>query len=120
MLKRQSGMRRDTMVNARGGEGTVVFDHIFEVTETRANCRVLAKVTLEPGASIGYHQHEQEEEIYYIINGVATVNDNGQTRTVYPGEGVYAGGGDCHAIANDGHVPLEFLSIIMTYEPPER
>jgi len=120
MLKRQSAMRRDPMEKARGGVGTSVFDHILETTEMETNCRVLAKITLEPGASIGYHQHEKEEDIYYILNGIATVNDNGEVKTVYPGECVYLRAGDSHGIANDGQVPLEFLSIILTHEPPAR
>ena len=113
-------MRRDPMVKARDGVGTTVFDHILEVTEMETNCRVLAKITLEPGASIGYHQHVDEEDIYYILRGIATVNDNGQIITVYPGECVYLRAGDSHGIANDGQEPLEFISIILTHKPPAR
>jgi mannose-6-phosphate isomerase-like protein (cupin superfamily) len=120
LIKRQSAMRREFMEKSRGGNGVTIFDHVLEKNEMRANCRMFTKITLEPGASIGYHQHTQEEDIYYIINGIATVNDNGETRTVYPGEVVYAGNGGSHAIANDGQAPLEFMSVIMTYEPPER
>ena len=120
MFKRQSAMRRDPIKNARGGEGTAVFDHILETNEMATNCRVLAKITLEPGASIGYHQHEKEEDIYYILTGIATVNLNGETRSVYPGEAVYLAAGGSHSIANDGQVPLEFVSVILTHEPPAR
>lgn len=120
MLKRQSAMRRESMEKARGGVGITVFDHLLEKTEMRTNCRMFTKITLEPGASIGYHKHEKEEDIYYITTGIATVCDNGETITVYPGELVIAGDGESHSIANDGEVPLEFISIILTYEQPER
>jgi len=120
MIKRQSAMRREPTEKARGGVGITIFDHILEKTEMLTNCRMFTKITLEQGASIGYHKHEKEEDIYYIITGVATVCDNGETRTVYPGEVVYTGDGGSHSIANDGEVPLEFVSIILTYEPPER
>ena len=120
MFKRQSAMRREPLEKARGGEGVTIFDHILEVTEMATNCRVLAKITLEPGASIGYHQHEKEEDIYYILNGIATVNINGETRPVYPGEAAYLAAGGSHSIANDGQVPLEFISVILTHEPPAR
>jgi mannose-6-phosphate isomerase-like protein (cupin superfamily) len=108
------------MEKARGGNGVSIFDHILEKTELHTNCRMFTKITLEPGASIGYHKHTQEEDINYIITGIATVNDNGETRTIYPGEVVCAGDGGSHSIANDGQVPLEFVSVILTYQPPER
>jgi mannose-6-phosphate isomerase-like protein (cupin superfamily) len=108
------------MEKARGGNGVAIFDHILEKSELRTNCRMFTRIILEPGASIGSHTHTQEEDIYYILNGIATVNDNGETRIVYPGEVVYVGDGGSHGIANDGQVPLEFVSVILTYQPPER
>ena len=120
MFKRKSAMRRETRVKALDGNGTTVYDHVLEKSELSTNCRMFTKVTLEPGASIGYHQHIKEEDIYYILSGIATVTDNGETRCVYPGEVVRAGDGDHHSIENNGQQPLEFMSIILTYEPPER
>jgi mannose-6-phosphate isomerase-like protein (cupin superfamily) len=120
MIKRQSGIRREPMEKARGGVGVAIFDHILEKTEMKANCRMFTKITLEPGASIGSHQHADEEDVYYIVRGLATVTDNGKTCTMYPGEVMYTGSGESHSIANEGTEPLEFVSIIMTYQPPER
>lgn len=120
MIKTQSAIRRELTEKARGGVGITIFDHLLEKTEMRTNCRMFTKITLEHGASIGYHKHEREEDIYYIIKGVATVCDNGETRTVYPGEVVYTGDGDSHSVANDREEPLELVSAILTYEAPER
>jgi len=120
MIKRQSGIRREPMEKARGGVGVAIFDHILEKTEMKANCRMFTKITLEPGASIGSHQHADEEDVYYIVRGLATVTDNGKTCTMYPGEVMYTGSGESHSIANEGTEPLEFVSIIMIYQPPER
>ena len=120
MIKRQSAIRREPMEKARGGVGVAIFDHILEKTEMRTNCRMFTKITLEPGTSIGYHKHVKEEDIYYIMTGIATVCDNDEIRTLYPGEVLYTGSGDSHSIANDGDVPLQFISIILTYETPER
>jgi mannose-6-phosphate isomerase-like protein (cupin superfamily) len=101
------------MEKARGGEGVTIFDHIFETDEMASKCRVLAKLTLEPGTSIGYHSHEDEEDTYYILSGNATVNLNGETRLLYPGEAAYLAPGGSHSIANDGQVPLEVISVII-------
>ncbi|MCL2852675.1 MAG: cupin domain-containing protein [Defluviitaleaceae bacterium] len=120
MFKTVSEQRQDTSENRFGGNGKVVMDHVMEKTDVLGNCRLFARVTLEPGCSIGYHQHDKEEEIYYILSGQAVVNDNGETRTVYPGDAVYTGNGAFHSIENQSDAPLEFLGVILTYQPPER
>jgi len=120
MLKRQSGIRREQIEKVKGGEGVTIMDHIVEKTELLANCRLFCKVTLEPGASIGYHKHDQEDDIYYILSGIATINDNGVEGLLYPGETLYTGNGGSHSIANHGHVPVELISVVLTYQPPER
>lgn len=120
MIKRKSAMRREPTEHMRDGEGVIVNDHILEKNEMRTNCRLFTRMTIEPGASIGYHKHAKEEDIYYILSGIATVCDNGDTKVVYPGEVVYTGDGDSHSIANNGNVPLELVDIILTYEQIER
>ena len=120
MIKRWSAIRRDPTANARGGEGVTVFDHILEKSELKTNCRMFTKITLEPGASIGHHSHTREEDIYYILSGIATVYDNGETHTIYPGDVAWVGDGGSHGIANNEQTPLEFISVILTYDAPER
>lgn len=113
-------MRREATTGMRAGIGVIVNDHILEKEELHTNCRLFTHMTIEPGASIGYHGHANEEDIYYILSGIATVCDNGETKTVYPGDVVYTGNGDKHSIANNGEVPLELVDVILTYEPFER
>ena len=120
MLKKAQECRQEKAEGRFGGNGVAVISHIMEKTELLANCRLFAKITLDPGCSIGYHQHAQEEEIYYILSGQGVVNDNGDIRTVYPGDAVYTGNGAYHSIENQGDAPLEFLGVILTYQPPER
>lgn len=116
MIKRKSAMRREAVKGMRNGDGVIVNDHILENEEMKTNCRLFTHMTIEQGASIGYHQHFREEDIYYILSGIATVRDNDRTYTVYPGEVVYTGDQDFHSIANNGDTPLELIDIILTYE----
>ncbi|MCL2616295.1 MAG: cupin domain-containing protein [Defluviitaleaceae bacterium] len=120
MIRTVSDQRNETTENRFGGVGPVHMAHAMEKTDLLANCRLLARITLPPGSSIGYHQHDKEEEVYYILSGQGTVNDNGETRTVNPGDAVYTGNGAFHSIANETNEPLEFLGIVLTYEPPQR
>lgn len=67
---------------------------------------------LVPGATIGYHTHEADSEIIYVISGHGTmVNDDG-TEPVNPGEVHYCGRGRAHSLQNTGDQDLIFIGIV--------
>ena len=75
--------------------------------------RIFAHTTVNQGAGIGYHIHENESETYYILSGVGKFNDNGVIRTVTAGNLTFTGAGEGHAIENAGDVPLEMIALIL-------
>ncbi len=115
MFKRRDDMKLDLRENMRGGQGTTRIQHIIDKEELRGKARLIGRITLEPGSSIGTHPHDGEEEIYYILSGSALVEDDGQTREIGPGDAVLTGNGSTHSIANNGTEPLEFVAVILTY-----
>lgn len=115
MLKRPSEMTVEIREKMRGGNGNVKFQNIFNPDEIKGKCRLFSQITLEPGCSIGSHVHDQEEEIYYILSGTGTVNDNGVVKNVGPGDAIKTGDGESHSISNNGDVPLVFLSVIILF-----
>lgn len=115
MIKRSNEMAVDIKVNMRGGEGQAVIKHLYSKDELKGNSRLCARITLEPGHSIGEHAHNSEEEIYYILKGEATVIDNGEPVIVGPGDAVMTRDGASHAIVNSGSETCEFMAIINLY-----
>jgi mannose-6-phosphate isomerase-like protein (cupin superfamily) len=115
VIKEADRMRVEIRPQMRGGKGEVKIKHIFEKDELKGQSRLLGVITLEPGCSIGLHEHKDEEEIFYIIRGHGRVIDSGHTWAVGPGDAVLTGGGESHAIENCGAEPLQFLAIILTY-----
>ncbi len=113
MIKRKSDMQREVRERMRDGTGAVELLHIYRKEELAAKTRLFARLRLAPGSSIGYHTHDGEEEVYYILQGTATVNDQGVTSTVGPGDAVLTGGGAGHAISNQGTEAVELLAVIL-------
>jgi quercetin dioxygenase-like cupin family protein len=89
--------------------------HIFKQDELKGKARLIAKIKLEPGCSIGPHEHVDEEEIFYILKGTATADDNGQTSRLNPGDALLTGGGAMHSISNNGNETLELMAVIILY-----
>ena len=77
-----SELRVERKENMAGGKGHVIIKHILEDKELNGKCKMYAEVTLEPGCSLGYHEHHNESETYYILRGEGNYDDNGRIRPV--------------------------------------
>ncbi len=115
MIRRVAEMEKDVRERMREGRGSVEILHVFRSSELKGKTRLFARLRLAVGSSIGYHVHEGEEEIFYILTGSALVTEGGQVSRVGPGEAVLTGGGSGHSIENAGTGPLELLAVILLY-----
>ena len=114
MIVAKKDRKIETKEKMRNGEGSVQIAYMVD-TEKEKNTRMLAEVTLNKGCSIGYHEHVNETEYYFIISGTGIVNDNGKEVTVKAGDSVITGNGASHSIKNSGSDPLVFHAVIITY-----
>lgn len=115
MIKRNSDMKKEIKSQMRGGSGDVELCHILEQKDLKGRCRLVAKITLNEGCSIGVHRHDNEEEIYYIIEGTASITDNDTVGKLYVGDALLTGDGSSHSIANNEKDPLVLLAVILLY-----
>ncbi len=113
MIKKGYEMAKEIREQMRGGKGSVELTHILGKDELPGKIRLLAKITLNPGCSIGLHRHEGEKEIFYIIRGQGVIDDNGIRSLVSAGDSVSTGDGESHSVENIGHEPLEMLAVIV-------
>ena len=114
MVIHRNEMKVEEKERLRDGEGTTRITHLLDGSAEK-NARLFAEVTLNPGCSIGYHQHENETEYYFIVSGTGTVNDDGKEVEVKQGDSVITGNGASHSMKNTGSAPLVFLAVIVTY-----
>ena len=114
MIIRRNEMKSESKEKMRDGEGSVQLTYLVN-TDKEKHTRMLAEVTLKSGCSIGYHQHDNETEYYFIISGTGIVNDDGKEIQVKAGDSVVTGNGASHSIKNSGTEPLIFHAVIITY-----
>ncbi|MDR2901043.1 MAG: cupin domain-containing protein [Treponema sp.] len=112
MIIERNAMKVETKEKMRGGEGLTQFTHLVDGDKI-PHARMMSEILLQPGCSIGEHVHEHETEYYIIVQGTGTVNDNGVTKIVHPGDAVITGGGAFHSISNTGSEDLVFHAIII-------
>ncbi len=116
MIKRNENMSVSVKRNMRDGDGSATIREVLNKGEYMGSSRLVATITLEPGSSIGGHIHENEEEIFYIIEGKATYDDNGKTEILMPGDSCICLSGEKHSIANrEEEGNLVIFAVILTY-----
>lgn len=98
-----------------GGEGTLYgeFSHTRNDAPKDWAIKEIGWMRLQPGASIGMHKHEVNEDTYIIVSGEGVFTDTeGKETPVKAGDITIARKGDSHALKNTGSEPLIFLDII--------
>jgi len=114
MVKKAAQMEREVRERMRGGSGAVEILHVFKQGELRSGkARLFARLRLASGCSIGWHLHDNEEEVFYILAGHGLLTEEGRQAEVGPGDAALTGGGAGHAIENAGSEPLELLAVIL-------
>ena len=114
MLITKNDRIKDVKVNMRGGDKQVVLENFLSPDKFPANFRVFAEIVLEPGCSIGEHQHVNECEFFFVTEGEAEYNDNGTVITIKPGDTVVCFDGETHSIANRSDKTAKFLAVVIT------
>ena len=113
MIKKFEEFNTEYRENMRGGNGTVALCNFVTPEELNDKGRLFGTIVLKPGCSIGYHVHENDSELFYIIKGTATYDDNGTTVTVRAGDVTLTPAGTGHSIKNEGTEDVELVALIV-------
>jgi mannose-6-phosphate isomerase-like protein (cupin superfamily) len=130
MLKKKIHQEVEKRENMRGGTGKVTIRHYLKPEEIQARTRLCAELILPPGASIGPHDHVDEDEIYIIQKGQGLMTDGGPPEKqdeahpssqggkefpVAAGDAILTGQGASHSIKNSGAEDLVITAVIIKY-----
>lgn len=116
MIQKSYQMEKEVREKMRGGKGEVEITHVLKQNQITGRCRLVGKISLKPGCSIGLHPHDNEEEIFYIMKGKALVEDNGIKSELEAGDVILTGGGSAHSVENiSSNEMLEIFAFILLF-----
>jgi len=113
MISRAEAMGVVRNEREQGGAGVTEIVHMFANADLPAASRLFAVIGLEPGASIGVHQHVGEDEVYFVVRGEATLVDGGVRTQLRAGDAHLVRSGGFHGIENTASERLEFVAVIV-------
>ena len=114
MIRRKDECKKEFREHMRDGKGTVELTSLIASPDELYNKgRLFSRITLKGGCSIGFHVHENDSELFYILNGEAEYNDNGEIKTVTAGDVTVCPAGTGHGIENKSDETVEFIAVIV-------
>ena len=113
MISRFNEQGKRTKSELFGGHGTLLFQDVFSKEQLGERFSTFAVVTLMPGDSIGEHPHTENGEIYYMLQGVGTIIDDGVESPLKPGDAQYCADGHTHGMRNDTATPIMYLAVVV-------
>jgi mannose-6-phosphate isomerase-like protein (cupin superfamily) len=82
---------------------------LLDRTNAPVKMQSLAEATIQPGASTQRHRHPQSEEFYFVTQGTARMEVDGEAREVGVGDAILLPVGSSHKITCTSTVALKIL-----------
>jgi len=111
MIRRHSELLEEAKANIRGGVGAARGVDFLKNGDMDGILS-MGRTTLEPGSTIGEHEHPNTEDLYLILEGRGIGVLNGERFPVGPGDLFLVKAGGSHGLINDSDGPLTFLGVL--------
>ena len=112
-LIKKSDMERRPLENCHDGEGAIDFTKVYaaDISGKPTAVSFIHDDILPPGVSIGYHNHADNEEYYYIISGSGRMQLDDEEYSISAGDIAIVYPGGSHGLINDSDKPLRILVV---------
>lgn len=91
---------RDAAVPFETADGSTIRS-LLDLSNAPVANQSLAEATLEAGTATTRHHHRVSEELYYLLSGRGTMEIDGETRGVGPGDAILIPPGAWHQLTAD-------------------
>lgn len=108
MIRAREEMQSSTLTNCHDGSGDLECRLVLDAVDTDGRLSFMHDDLLEPGATIGEHTHEGNEEVYMVVEGHGIMIVDGEEHPIGPGDVSVCRSGHSHGIRNsqDGTMRL--------------
>ena len=106
-------LEKTVVENARGGIGSIEMHTKITKEDQVEGLSLFAKVVVSPHSTIGYHQHTDDAEAYYVVKGEGVFLDHNEERVpVKAGDLCLIKKGQSHGMENLTDDELEMIAVV--------
>lgn len=99
--------------NLHGGIGSVEIHKKVTKEDLIDGLILFASVVIKPHSTIGYHQHTDDAEAYYVLQGEGVfLNHNKERVSVKAGDLCLIKKGQSHGLENHNDKELEIIAVV--------
>jgi mannose-6-phosphate isomerase-like protein (cupin superfamily) len=91
--------------------GTVLAWNLFTGEDFRSSVLFFNDNMLQPGVTIEPHEHQEMEEVYYVIYGKGRIRVGEEEEEIGEGDAVYIPPKQLHSLTNISDYPLRFICL---------
>ena len=92
-----------------GGKGEIFFRRLWEAADFECPLDFVDFTVVPPLSTIGWHSHQGNEEIYFIVAGTPLVCVGSDQRRLSKGDTAVVRSGQSHELMNDTAEDVEIL-----------
>lgn len=112
MIFRKASIQPIDVENVHEGNGKLTcLDMLKGHINAEHGFRFVHDNILEPGAAVGEHLHQGDEEIYLILDGSGIMIEDGEKYEIHTGDLSLVQSGHTHGLKNNPHSSMRFLVI---------
>lgn len=111
MIRSRNEMKKEIVDNCHDGKGKLELAHVLAGEDSDIGISFFHDDILEPGTLIGEHEHRDNEEIYFIVEGNGFMIFDGERYPVGPGDVSLVKHGHTHGIINSDKGKMRLLVI---------
>ena len=97
--------------NEHGGKGPIAFRRMFHDSDFFSAVDFVDYTVIPPASTIGRHQHNGNEELYFIVCGSPLITINGQQVRLHAGGFSVVRSGGWHELVNDTENDVEIVVV---------
>ncbi|WP_461206188.1 cupin domain-containing protein [Clostridium sp. DL1XJH146] len=97
----------------KNGHGEAIIYKLLTKEQLKEKICLFNTIILKSGVSVGKHEHQGDYEIFYILEGGGTFNDNGKEKKVHKGDVTITYSEETHALINDGIDDLIIFALVV-------
>ena len=113
MILRVNEINVQKQEKPRGGRGFMESFPYKSVEGIAGEIKMFSVINLQKDSKVGYHKHENDNEIYLMLDGSGVISDNGKEDILNPGDMIVTLKGESHSIENKSETNIVFLAIII-------
>lgn len=111
MIKNFIQANKQIQDSSHGGSGKVDLYEIWSGDNFKSNIDFIDRVVIPPGSTVGYHKHDNNEEMYIVLEGQGTMTINGTSTKISKGDMILNPPYNEHGLVNDSNENIDLLVV---------